>query len=71
MILAGIGPIESRCWLFRLKLNRKLLCLRNLLSGESRLRLSIPVSGKTRGVRGGCGERGGTGQPMGMIPSMQ
>ncbi len=46
--------------------------LRNLLSGESRLRQSIPVSGRVRGVKGGCGERGGGGwQPMGMIPSIQ
>lgn len=58
MILAGIGPIESRCGFLRLKLNRKLPCLRSLLSGDSKL--SMHGSGSiARGVDGGCGERGG------------
>lgn len=69
---AAIGPIESLCRepSLRLKLNRKLLCLRNLLlSGESKL--SIPVSGSVRGVNGGWGESGGCPPPIGVIPSIQ
>lgn len=55
---AGTGPLrESRCSRrpsFRLKLSRKLWCLRNLSlwCGESRL-LSKPTSLKVRGVSGG------------------
>lgn len=71
MNLAGTGPTESRCWRpsLRLKLNRKLWCLRSFpCSGESRL--SMPVSESVRGVIGGCGEGGG-GVPEGCMPSIQ
>lgn len=73
---AGTGPLsESRCsrrpQSLRLKLNRKLWCLRNLSPpwwGESKL-LSNPTSLSVRGVSGGG--NGDTGVPVGCMPSIQ
>lgn len=73
---AGTGPpSESLCSRrppsLRLKLNRKLWCLRNLSPpwwGESKL-LSNPTSLNVRGVNGGG--NGDTGAPVGCIPSIQ
>lgn len=74
MNFAGTGPpIESRCSRlppsFRLKLSRKLWCLRSLSWwGESRLLSKQTSDERVRGVSGGCGD---TGVPAGWIPSMQ
>lgn len=74
MNFAGTGPpIESRCSRlppsFRLKLSRKLWCLRSLSWwGESRLLSKHMSDERVRGVSGGCGD---TGVPAGWIPSMQ